>query len=599
MKKRFAVLAFSFAALSALVFCSCKLPERPPADGGGQSEKKVTVSFNLNYEPSPAPPESKEVTVGQPYGTLPAPEREDYEFSGWFFRDGVEQAAKGTVVTREINHTVFAKWTGEGGPEPWIPPEEKPDWDVDPELYPQYEIPVYKKGVKMPIGAWEPYIRTSSGAIASQSAFNDAANAGFTFLMPLWLDMDFGSDKERGETIMARASAAGLKVMVQDTKLTQSNSSSLTNRTSWDTSRVQFYKDSPAFMGLYIYDEPHATDSWGNAGNGNTAWINNRYGWIAEKRARFDETFGAKTDKEFYITLLPPVQDSVSGDTSNLSFFGTSWVNYMQKFLDMGASWLSFDHYVLTKSSNSASATNSVTSNYFYTLETTKKLADQNGVPLNNIMLSIPHYKTGINAKYYRDPTEAELRWQVTVDQTFGADSIVYYSYMTTGSDEEWTYGEGLVSRAGVKQPKYEYAKTVNNQAQAWAHVYKNFKWQKAAGIRQSGSSSYDLFTKMQTGFASGNISGFSAVSAVTADRHVLLSEFKDGDGRMGYMLTNATDPASKFTATSTVKFGGAYKAALIYEKGAARVIELNASGEAQVILEPGEGKFLIPLGLK
>lgn len=571
------VLAAVILAALALGACDKKIP---PPDGDVQ----VTVSFNLNYDGAPEPPAPKTVAVGAPYGTLPAPERENFDFAGWFFRDGIEQAAKTTVVTKTVNHTLYAKWLdGDGNELPWVPDPEipVPDWDVDPELYPQYNIPVYKKGVKMKIGAWTPYIANN------QSAFDDMAAAGMTFLIPEVDQLDFADNAAAAKAALDRADTAGLKVIINDSGL---SGLAFGDWTIWNTSRVSMYKNHAAFMGLFIYDEPLASAGWAT----NFNWVDSQFGWVAPKSAKFYQEFGANTDKWFFMNLLP----SGSGDSLYLggSWYGTN--GYAERFINKGLNCLSFDHYVLTKSSNAVNATPSVKSVYIECLEKAKKTAVKFNIPLNNEILSVPHYRS---SEYYRDPTEAELRWQFVIDQTYGAEAITWYIYMTRYySDSEWTYGEALVSPTGEKLPKYYYAQTINREAQKWAHVYTNYKWQKTVAVRQS-SSSYNLFTNLDNNVVSGNnnISGVNGITGVTTDRHVLLGAFKDADNRDGYMLTNATDPALNYTAATTVKFGGAYKGILIYEKGVARVAELNAAGEAAISLAPGEGKFIMPLTVK
>jgi uncharacterized repeat protein (TIGR02543 family) len=70
----------------------------------------VTVSFDAQGgTPEPA---TKTVTVGQPYGTLPAPTKADHDFLGWW----TVQDATGTLVTATTtvelttDHVLYARW---------------------------------------------------------------------------------------------------------------------------------------------------------------------------------------------------------------------------------------------------------------------------------------------------------------------------------------------------------------------------------------------------------------------------------------------------------------------------------------------------------
>ena len=80
--------------------------------------QKVTVSFDYNCETTVANPQSIEVSVGKPYGTLPSVtvKKEGCVFAGWNTRaDG-----KGKTVTANTNvsytagnHTLYALWQGD------------------------------------------------------------------------------------------------------------------------------------------------------------------------------------------------------------------------------------------------------------------------------------------------------------------------------------------------------------------------------------------------------------------------------------------------------------------------------------------------------
>ncbi len=50
------------------------------------------------------------VTQQQPYGALPIPEREGYEFLGWWLEDTGEFIDENTMVTANVTHTLVAKW---------------------------------------------------------------------------------------------------------------------------------------------------------------------------------------------------------------------------------------------------------------------------------------------------------------------------------------------------------------------------------------------------------------------------------------------------------------------------------------------------------
>ncbi|MBQ7541732.1 MAG: InlB B-repeat-containing protein, partial [Clostridia bacterium] len=77
--------------------------------------KTVTVSFDANgdvSDPATVSPSTKNVTFGSAYDTLPTPQRNGYDFDGWFTgrTDGTLVTAS-TTVNNENAHTIYAHWS--------------------------------------------------------------------------------------------------------------------------------------------------------------------------------------------------------------------------------------------------------------------------------------------------------------------------------------------------------------------------------------------------------------------------------------------------------------------------------------------------------
>ena len=69
-----------------------------------------TVTFNANG--GSVSPTSKTVTYGSTYGSLPAPTRTGYTFTGWYTAPSGGSRVLGTnTVTTASNHTLYAQWT--------------------------------------------------------------------------------------------------------------------------------------------------------------------------------------------------------------------------------------------------------------------------------------------------------------------------------------------------------------------------------------------------------------------------------------------------------------------------------------------------------
>ena len=90
---------------------------------------------------------------------------------------------------------------------------------------------------------------------------------------------------------------------------------------------------------------------------------------------------------------------------------------YVRQYLEtVRPKLLSFDHYALVGQGERPS--------YFENLEVIRREALRAEVPFASIVLATPHDP-------YRDPTEADLRWQVYTSLAYGARGILYFTYWT------------------------------------------------------------------------------------------------------------------------------------------------------------------------
>ncbi len=83
------------------------------------SEEQISVTFALEACGGTVSPESLTVTSGEPYGELPTPTREGYEFMGWFTASlGGAQVTAESVVSGGAVRCLYAQWAA---PEPDTP----------------------------------------------------------------------------------------------------------------------------------------------------------------------------------------------------------------------------------------------------------------------------------------------------------------------------------------------------------------------------------------------------------------------------------------------------------------------------------------------
>ena len=71
----------------------------------------ATYTVTLNPNHGELLEESATVTYSEPYGILPTPTREQYEFAGWYTElDGGERITEQSTVTATEDHTLYAHW---------------------------------------------------------------------------------------------------------------------------------------------------------------------------------------------------------------------------------------------------------------------------------------------------------------------------------------------------------------------------------------------------------------------------------------------------------------------------------------------------------
>jgi len=194
---------------------------------------------------------------------------------------------------------------------------------------------------------------------------------------------------------------------------------------------VREYSDHPALGGYFLVDEPSAA----------------KFADLAKVVARLREIDPQRVP---YINLVP---DFVSPDA-----LGTvTYREHVERFMaTVRPPLLSFDYYPFKNDMDRAT--------FFDNLGLVRAVAQDHGVPFLLIVQAMPHGP-------YRDPTEAELAWQVNHALAFGARGISYFAYWTpvqVANADKWQFRHGLVE-AGQPTEHFRQAARLNTRVRAYA----------------------------------------------------------------------------------------------------------------------------------
>ena len=313
------------------------------------------------------------------------------------------------------------------------------------------------------------------------------------------------------------------------------------------------YKSHPALFGLNVWDEPNLSD----------------FTAIKAEKEQFDKLMPA--DKTFFVNLYPGYAPGAN--------IGGSFEAYVEGYLEeVEPPIVSFDHYPLKI--DSGKGTVEINDSWFQEIEVMRHAAKKYGdIPMWSIILCSGH---GALAS----PTLADMRWQMAVNMTFGVSGIVHYTYPQEGADYK-----SMVTLSGERTFVFDLVQEANLEIRKWDNIYTAFDWQGTAEVDGRNGRYKEM---MSLAYAK-EIKDVEGIESVVSSENMLLGEFNGPDGNKGFMLTNAVNPFEERFAIATVKFDKQYKAVVVYEKGEPRVINLK-KGEAQIRLDAGEGKFLIPL---
>ncbi len=287
---------------------------------------------------------------------------------------------------------------------------------------------------EFPIGFWSgPPVEATS-----LETWQTVADCNFTFTGPRG-----GYSVEDNLRMLDFCAQAGVKAMVTDGRIGwQMIADPHWRETVGEV--IADYADHPALFGFYLQDEPNYANF--------------------EPLGMVREEFETRDPEHLaYINLFPTY--------ANVRQLGTpTYADHVERFLDIVKPHvLSYDHYCLLRDGG-------IRPDYFENLRIIRDAGLRHGVPPWQIILSLAHLA-------YRDPTEAEMRWQVYTSLAYGMKGIMYFTYWTpTSLAEQDRFG--IVDAEGRPQRLYPIVRQLNAEMRALGPVLLNLT---STGVYHTG----------------------------------------------------------------------------------------------------------------
>jgi hypothetical protein len=357
--------------------------------------------------------------------------------------------------------------------------------------------------------------------------FAEVAECGFTYAMAPCS----GATPEQNKAMLNACQKHGLKYLPIDGRIMAFGPENPAFKTNLDAV-ISDYGKHPAMGGYFLADEP-APDAFG-------------------KLASVNQYLLEQDPKHLpFINLLPNYAPQWA--------LGGTYENYVERFLStVRPRLLSFDHYALM--GNGAERPN-----YFENLEIIRRVALKHDVPFASIFLVTQHFD-------YRNPSEADLRWQANTALVYGAKALLYFTYWTPTNDPAFRTATAIIDAKGNRSAHFEDTKRVNASIRKWAPTLMKL-------------NSTEVFHTGKIPAATQPVPENNAVK-FTGDGAFILGFFKHDDGSQWLMVMNR-DPRQPGVGT------------LHFEKTTKRLRELSSeTGKlSRVGLRNNELAIALPAG--
>jgi hypothetical protein len=257
--------------------------------------------------------------------------------------------------------------------------------------------------------------------------YKEIADCGFNVA---FVPIDGKGDVEANLKILELCQAVGIKALIHDNRMGELFDEKRGFKTSQQLKKtldaiVAQYSSHPALAGYHVCDEPNA---------------------------RMFPVLGAinqyllKKDPKHppFINLFPNYATPAQLGNKTYKEHVAQYIATVKPAL------VCYDHYQQMFGREDA---------YFANLEVVRALCLEARLPFAQIVLTIPHFG-------YRNPSEADMRWQIYTSVAYGARGILYFTYWYWNWKDA-AQGPAIINAEGKPDVKYEILRRLNGRLKA------------------------------------------------------------------------------------------------------------------------------------
>lgn len=382
----------------------------------------------------------------------------------------------------------------------------------------------------IPIGLW---VSPPPGEITTER-YREIREAGFTFVIGL-------SELSAGTRFIHEALDAAhkneLKYLVYDTRLRELSQDEMDKAEAY----VAEFAGHPAYLGHLFVDEPSI----------------DQFDRLRALKSVYQK---AVPHGLAYVNLFP----TYASDEQR----GGSHEVYVQSFMEkFEPDVLSYDHYPLL--TPRPGKDRKLTEDYYENLQLMREAALGAGVPLWLFIQTLAFNRSN------RDPSEAEIHWQVYTSLAFGVKGIQYFTYWTPDDGNE-TFGDAMIDRGGNQTRHYGEVQRINREIEPIGKVLVKLV---SEGVLTHG----DIRPAIE-----GGLTQFAPIGRMEGDP-VIVGCFRDQEGLPYALIVNES-----FSERCSLRMYLSMQstAVHVWEDGC----KVEASLEQGILaleLEPGKGKLI------